>query len=420
MKKACFILLLLIFTGLAFSQNEQRFPRPDFETGHVPPETLAHPPRSEFMGFLDIFLLVLALSVNSYLVIKKRSRRGILTITIVSLIYFGFLREGCICPIGSIQNVTLALFDSNYILPISALIFFIVPLLFTLFFGRTFCAGVCPLGAIQDIFLLKPVKIPNTTNRILGLLPYAYLAFAILFAATGADFIICRYDPFVGFFRFSGNFPILMLGAGLLVLSIFVGRPYCRFLCPYGVILKFISRFSKWHTTITPSNCIQCKLCENSCAFQAINYPNSGNYREDKSKSMKRVMIFSLLLPVFIFIGGLSGYHLHDVFSRVHKDVRLAEEMFIRTNYEAEGPLSIDAEAFLKSGETLGGLYQKALLLKTQYKKGSAATGAFLGFILGSFLIGLSLNKKRTDYEPDKENCFSCGRCYKYCPVDRE
>lgn len=315
MKKVFVVLLFIVFTGILFAEAQERFPRPDFETGHVPPETQVNPPRSDFMEFFDVMVLLLALSLNSYFVIKKRSRRGILGVTIFSLIYFGFLREGCICPIGSIQNVTLALFDSSYILPLTALIFFIVPLLFTLLFGRTFCAGVCPLGAIQDIFLLKPLSIPNTANRILGLLPYVYLVFAILFAATGADFIICRYDPFVGFFRLSGNFGMLMLGAGFLILSTIIGRPYCRFLCPYGVILKFVSRFSWKHTTITPSNCIQCKLCESSCPYQAINFPNSGDYREEKSRSRARIIVFSLLLPVFMFIGGFSAYHLHDTFS---------------------------------------------------------------------------------------------------------
>ncbi len=417
MRRIFTIFLFLLFTGITFAEDIQRFPRPDFDSGHVPPETQIFPPRSDFMEFLDVIVLLLALSVISYFVIKKRSRKAILGVTIFSLAYFGFYREGCICSIGSIQNVAMALFDSSYVLPLTALIFFILPLLFTLLFGRTFCAGVCPLGAIQDIFLLKPVTIPNTTNKILGLLPYFYLAFAVLFAATGADYIICRYDPFVGFFRLSGEFFILLFGAGLLIVSIFIGRPYCRFLCPYGAILKFVSRFSWWHTTITPSECIQCKLCENSCAFQAINYPSSGDYRENKKTSVRRIMIFSILLPVLMFAGGFAGYHLHDVFSKVHKDVRLAEEMYIRKHYKVEVPLSIDAETFLKSGETLDVLNEKAASIKKQYKKGSTATGVFLGFILGSFLIGLSINKKRTDYETDKENCISCGRCYKYCPV---
>lgn len=400
--------------------SQQRFPRPQFESGHVPPKTQTPPPRTDFMEFLDVFLLLAALSVNSYFVIRKRYRKGILGVTVFSLIYFGFIREGCICPIGAIQNVSLALFDHKYIMPVTALIFFILPLFYTMLFGRVFCAGVCPLGAIQDIFLLKPVTIPSSTNKILGLIPYAYIAFAVLFAATSSDFIICRFDPFVGFFRFSGNFWILITGAVLLVLSIFVGRPYCRFLCPYSVLLKFISRFSRWHTTITPAECVQCRLCENSCAFQAINFPNTGEYKEEKSKSLNRIIFFSLLLPALIVIGGISGYQLHEVFSKMHKNVRLAEEMYIRSNYKVNTPLSIDAETFLKSGEALKSLYQKASIIKEKYKNGSVATGAFLGFILGSFLIGLSINKKRKDYEPDKENCLSCGRCYKYCPVEKK
>ena len=35
-----------------------------------------------------------------------------------SLAYFGFYREGCICPIGSIQNVAVALTDPKYSIPI--------------------------------------------------------------------------------------------------------------------------------------------------------------------------------------------------------------------------------------------------------------------------------------------------------------
>ena len=145
-----------------------------------------------------------------WLTLYRRSRKGVLALTIACLAYFGFYREGCICPIGSIQNVTVALTDPNYAIPIVVTAIFFLPLLVAVFFGRAFCGGVCPLGAIQELVVLRPVQVPHRLDQVLGLLKYVYLAIAIWFAvqpAPGRDFLICRFDPFVGFFRQDGFCP---------------------------------------------------------------------------------------------------------------------------------------------------------------------------------------------------------------------
>jgi polyferredoxin len=115
--------------------------------------------------------LLLSLSVVTWLVLKKRSRMSVFLFSVFSLFYFGFYRQGCVCPIGSIQNVTLALADHSYVLPLTILIFFLAPLIFTLLFGRTFCAGVCPFGALQDMVSFKPMRMGPGLNAILGLIP---------------------------------------------------------------------------------------------------------------------------------------------------------------------------------------------------------------------------------------------------------
>ena len=252
------VVVLLALPGAALGL--QRFPPPQFRSGHELPVTTQPPPRADVYEYLDVMVLLAALSLASYLALKKRSRRGLLALGIFSLLYFGFWRKGCVCAIGAIQNVTLALFDHGYTVPIAAVAFFMLPLVFTLFFGRTFCASVCPLGAIQDVVLLRPVKVPSWTEHGLRMFAYLYLGLAVFFAATGSAFIICEYDPFVAFFRRSGSLSMLMLGASFLVIGVFVGRPYCRYLCPYGVILGWISRASRWHVTITPGECIKCRL----------------------------------------------------------------------------------------------------------------------------------------------------------------
>ena len=134
---------------------------------------------------------------------------------IFSLGYFGFYKEGCVCPIGSIQNVALSLFDTNYAVPVTVTIFFVMPLLFALLFGRVFCSSVCALGAIQDLVVIKPIQLPKKLTMALSMIPYVYLGMAILFAATKTGFIICRYDPVYWFFSVStGTHPIFILAQG--------------------------------------------------------------------------------------------------------------------------------------------------------------------------------------------------------------
>jgi polyferredoxin len=219
------------------------------------------------------------LGISAWIVLKWRNRSACLVLAIACLLYFGFYREGCVCPIGAIQNVTVALTDPTYAIPYFVIIFFFLPLLLALVFGRVFCGGVCPLGAIQEVVLLRPIQLPRLLDKILGTIKYVYLVLAIWFATGAAlpllpaierDFIICRFDPFVGFFRLTGSGGVLIFGGSLLVLGLFIGRPYCRFLCPYGALLAIVSRFAWRGVTITPDDELDCGLCTESCPYGAI------------------------------------------------------------------------------------------------------------------------------------------------------
>lgn len=421
MRKIIFILFTIsLFISINIADAQRRFPKPEFETGHTQPEPTAPDSRGLFWEYFDIFVLVAALSMASYLALKKRSRRGIFWLALFSLLYFGFWRQGCVCSIGAVQNVTLAFFDNAYTIPITVIAFFAIPLIFTLFAGRTFCAGVCPLGAIQDVFTIKPVAIPRWLQTALSMIPYIYLSLAVLFAATGADFIICRYDPFVGIFRFDATFNMLIFGASLLLIGIFVSRPYCRFLCPYGVLLGWMSKFSKKHLTITPAECIQCRLCETSCPYGAIQFPTD-KIKEPVKKGRKRLVWLFILLPVLIVGTGWIGSQLYVPFSRVHKTVWLAEKVIADRNNPTEAAKDdIDITTFKSMGKPVDQLLSEAKEIRSDFYTGGWIMGGFLGLVFGITLINLSINRRRTDYVPDKINCLSCGRCLDYCPVKKE
>jgi polyferredoxin len=245
----------------------------DIGEGYVVPPVQRPYPRSVLLEMLDVMLLVTAMSLAAWIVLARRTRRWLVPLTIACLGYFGFYREGCVCPIGAIQNVSVALVDPNYAVTYSVIAFFIFPLLLAVLFGRVFCGGVCPLGAIQELVLLRPVEVPRLLDKALGSLKYFYLLLAILAAVRPEitrEFLICRFDPFVGFFRFEGPAHMLMIGGAFLLLGVFVGRPFCRYLCPYGVLLSLLSRLSWRGVSITPNRELDCGLCMKACPYGAI------------------------------------------------------------------------------------------------------------------------------------------------------
>jgi ferredoxin len=423
-KSVLFTFAFILFTfafnllSLNLSAQKQRFPKPEFDTGYTQPTPVTPEPRALAMEYFDVLILILVLAAATYFALKSRSRQGILWLSIFSLVYFGFYRNGCICSIGAIQNVTLTFFDPAYAISLTALLFFIIPLVVTLFFGRTFCAGACPLGAIQDLVVVKPISLPKWLNKTLGLIPYLYLSLAVLFAATGTDFIICRYDPFVGIFRMDAKFPMIVLGIAFLLMGMFIARPYCRFLCPYGVLLSWMSRFSSRHLTITPSKCIQCKLCANSCPFDAIDFPTNEKEVVKSGLGPKRFITYALVIPLWITLGVFVGAKSHTFLSKANQDVYLAELLIAHPELRND-PDNIDVQTFLASGKSMEQLVSEATVIREKFYIGSMIAGGFMGLVIGMTLLNTVVFRKRQDYEPHKGNCFSCARCVDYCPVEK-
>ena len=391
-------------------------------TAKLPP-TYQHPhheppgARDTALAYVDLLALVVALSVASYIALKGRSRRAMLWLMVASVAYFGFYREGCICPIGAVQNVVSAIVDSSYVLPVVVAGFFVLPLLFTLFFGRTFCASVCPLGGLQDLVGLFPVRVPRWLSESLGLLAWAYLAVAVLFTATGCSYLICQYDPFIAFFRLGGDMHMIALGVCMLVIGVFIARPYCRFLCPYGALLRVASTVSRRHPAITPGACISCRLCEDSCPYDAIDVPNVEGHAPPRTEGKRRLALLLAAGPVIVALAAFLGTFLAGPFSRMHTEVRLAERVWAEAAGKVAGT-TVYSDAFYKTNEDPAALYARAEALRETFATGCAWLGGFLGLVIALKLIALSVRRTRGDYTPHRATCLSCARCFEFCPIE--
>ena len=331
--------------------------------------------------------------------------------------YFGFYRQGCVCAVGSVQNVAAAAFNPGIGLPWVVGLFFALPLIAALFFGRVFCAGVCPLGAIQDLVLFKPVQMPAWLEAGLGLFAHVYLAAAVVFAACGSEFLICSYDPFVGFFQFSAPLGMLLLGAGLLLASMFVGRTYCRFLCPYGVVLRTLSALAKWPVHVSPTVCISCKLCQEACPFGAINHPRPGLAA---SARVRRTLLAVALGMTAIVLGGIGGYQGRGLWSRIDKTVQLAQAVQASENGKPLADFTDHLTAWQKTGESPAELYARAAKVTASLGHGAAIAGAWLGCVIAYRLLKWGRGLPQAIYDADAGTCLACARCFESCPVELE
>jgi len=444
------ILLLCLLALPSASRSQQRFPPPEFEGDYRMPTTTTPRPEAPWHEVVDLAVLIAALAAASVIVFRARYRWLVVTLSIFSLAYFGFYRGGCICPIGAIQNVSLALFGAGYAIPLVVAAFFIVPLVAALFFGRVFCGAVCPLGALQDLVVVKPLRVPEWLEHSLGLLAWVYLAAAVVFASTGSAMLICRYDPFVSIFRMvpvgkmleawsrgrqgpspvalSGRLDTLLLAGVFLLIGLFVARPYCRYFCPYGVLLGLLSRVSRWRVKITPTECVHCRLCEDTCPVGAIRGPTAEAPQRLRTRGKAPLAATLIAAPLLVASGAHLGGLLGGTMARLHPTVALADRIRLENAGEVEGTTDA-SDGFRATGRPAEDLYAEAGEIEGWFVSkyvlaglnvGAAhLLGAFVGLVIALKLLGLSIRRKRSDFQADRTRCVACARCFAHCPVEQ-
>ncbi len=203
------------------------------------------------------------------------------------------------CPVGSFQAALTTGGQKN--VPFYVLGFL---LLFAVVLGRFICGFLCPFGFVQD--LLHKIKTPKWELPHKIDAPLRYLKYVILavFVVGFPLFLTNAFGVGTPYFckwicpsgtLFAG-LPLLatnpsfhsLLGSvfGLklsillvvLVLSLFIYRPFCKYICPLGAFYGLFNRISMYRLHVD-DRCIHCKKCTKTCKM-GVDAENNCNSAE--------------------------------------------------------------------------------------------------------------------------------------------
>lgn len=256
------------------------------ETTGPAPETAAESAQSSQMADLGnelktfwinllLWALFIGLGLTAFLLKLGKIRR---TLLLLSLIVLGFYLGGCPEPVGMVFN----LFSGKNVPGAIVLFLLIIPVLISLVWGRVFCGWVCPIGAAQELLHVSKMKekVPVRVDRALKWLKYpVLLLFAYLSWKAGQN-IFCAADPFKVLFNFNGTVIATIALIIILGLSLFVKRPFCRYVCPYGAVLALTAKLALRKVKLAGDKCVGCAACAKAiCPMNAITTVNSDNQK---------------------------------------------------------------------------------------------------------------------------------------------
>ena len=164
------------------------------------------------------------------------------------------------------------------------LVTLVVVLGVTTLWGRFFCGYLCTFGAMQELLAFAGKKllpdlrrVPEKADKVLKYVKYGVLLGIVLFIWTLQLPVDSSLSPWGVFGALlSGNLSLMAdavpaLGFGLLlailVISLFVERAFCRYLCPLGAIFSPLSANRLFRIHRLETACTGCQQCTRTCAM---------------------------------------------------------------------------------------------------------------------------------------------------------
>ncbi len=234
----------------------------------------------------SLALIALSLTIlSAFFVQNHNGRKYRVFFLVISLIFFGFYASGCPCPVCGVINFTLAsigvseLHASGY--------WFLALLPITWVFGKTWCGWVCHLGALQELLFKKgnfTFLTSANAQKVLSYIRYASFVLLMIQVVITQSNLWKEIDPFrVAYSLIGTNTLSYILLVLLIVSSITIYRPFCRAICPLGLVLSWVSAIpGAMGIKQGSEKCGACKACSEACDYGVIT--RAGNKSQCNAK----------------------------------------------------------------------------------------------------------------------------------------
>jgi transcriptional regulator of nitric oxide reductase len=254
--------------------------------------------------WIDIAVLLSGLVILSVALIRQRatsanaSRLSVFRIAylLFTLIVIGWMFQGQL----SIVNITASLDaiatgnDLSFLLtdPMTVILWIFVAITLLVWGRGTFCGWLCPFGAFQELVSIvtqklgvKPRRFRSADDAKLKWIKYVVLAAVIssIWVLPNSTELAIEVEPFKTAISlyFVRDWPYVIWAVSLLVLSIFVYRGYCRYICPLGAALAVLNPLRRWGWIARREECgTPCQTCRHRCEYQAISPVGKVDYSE--------------------------------------------------------------------------------------------------------------------------------------------
>ncbi len=227
-----------------------------------------------------LWLVICGLAV--YLLMKGRASKVLYLSTLAfSLAVTGFVLGKAPNPMESVSKIfkTAVGIYPDYMAKILAFLFFCA---LAVIGNKVICGWGCPFGALQELLFEIPMgggvkrlrkkqlpfKVTNTLRALIFLL-FALFVFGILGGKKG--FVVYHYiNPFNLFDLDFTLVTVVISIAAFIILSPFIYRSFCQFICPFGVISWLLEKISLIRVKIDRSKCTECMVCVETCPLEAM------------------------------------------------------------------------------------------------------------------------------------------------------
>lgn len=183
-----------------------------------------------------------------------------------------------VCPFGGVETLYSLVTGTGFVHKTqpSSIVLLLIVLASTLLFGAVFCGWLCPFGTFQEfigklgrrIFPRLYNRVPRRADRALRYVRYGVLAAIVILTARVGKLVFESFDPYAALMNILvGEVPVLALAVlgAIAVASLFIERPFCRYLCPFGAVLGLLGMISLFRPRRNASTCIGCKRCDAAC-----------------------------------------------------------------------------------------------------------------------------------------------------------